>query len=375
MTVPRPPLRIAFAGGGTGGHLFPGLAVARALADAHPEAELCFFGSGRPIQRRQVPRYGLPYEVLPAVPRPRGLTGWPRFLLGNFRSYRRARRIVRERGFRMIVGLGGYGAAPLARAAGKMGVPVVLLEQNSIPGRANRYLARWATAVCAAFQQSRRYFPAGTRVELTGNPVREEILRARQCSPDWAEFGLDPEKRTLLVLGGSQGAHNVNLAMAALAERLASFRDRWQLVHQTGPLDTDPVRGAYAGAGVTAHVAPFFDDMASVYAMADLAVARAGATSIAEFACVGLPAIFMPYPHAADDHQTCNAREVVEAGGAAIVPDRSDPRVNAEALWPELSPLLADPSLLAPRAAAFRRLAQPDAAARIVRLMEEALGL
>jgi len=237
----------------------------------------------------------------------------------------------------------------------------VLLEQNAIPGKANRYLSRWASLVICGLPQASGAFPSRLRVEVLGNPVRPSIVHP-PTPPDPATFGLDPDKHTLLVLGGSQGAHNVNEAVVHLLADLDAYAQQWQVVHQTGSADRDDVAGAYARTSLTHHVAAFIDDMPSAYALADLMVGRAGATTLAELACTGTPAVFLPLPWAAEDHQTCNAQVYVDAGAGLIVPDRRDPALTGPDLCRAVEPLLSRAERLDPMRASALRLARPHAA-------------
>ena len=368
-TKPRTPsgapqvasLQVAFAGGGTGGHLFPGLAVAHVLNTCRPDIRVLFYGTSRPIERNEIPRHGYECQRVGARPVPESIVGWPRFFWSNYRAYRRARHDLVRRDVKLVVGLGGYAAAPVVRAAAGLGLPVVLLEQNAVPGKANRYLSCWADLVISALPGAVEAFPTGVRVEVLGNPVREAIGRAcdHTCH---ARLGLDPGKRTLLVLGGSQGAHNVNEAIVHLLPQLDGYAGTWQIVHQTGEADHASVARVYAATALTHRVSAFVQDMPNAYGAADLMIGRAGATTLAELACTATPAIFLPLPWAAEDHQTRNAQVYVDAGAGMIVADRRDPLRTAPALWQALEPLLDDPERLTPMREAARSLARPDAA-------------
>ena len=312
-------MRIVLAGGGTGGHLFPGIALAQGLRTAAPMATVSFFCTDRALDGRQLSRYGLSSDVLPA---PR-LGGWKAalaFPFAFFAAVRRAGAYLDENRPDIVVALGGYGGAPAVRAAAARGIPTVLLEQNVIPGRANRYLARRATRILTQWPESvARFGRRAGKVEVTGNPVREEIVR-RDAADARQSLGLDPARRTLLVMGGSQGAQAINRAFAAGEGALRDFAGRLQVVHLAGGADAaEALRGAYGRAGIPARVDAFSDDMPSLYGAADFAVSRAGGTSIAELAAMGIPAALIPFPHAAENHQWYNAQAAAAGGGAFVV--------------------------------------------------------
>jgi UDP-N-acetylglucosamine--N-acetylmuramyl-(pentapeptide) pyrophosphoryl-undecaprenol N-acetylglucosamine transferase len=248
-----------------------------------------------------------------------------------------------------VIGVGGYASVPAVAAAALARIPVVLLEPNARPGRANRALARFARAIFVQFEDARAAFPAA-RVEMLGYPVRE--IPKRSAAPDRTRVGL-------LVLGGSQGARSLNTALCALLPRLEL--DGVAIAHQTGAADLDSVRAAYATAGIDAEVAPFFEDVPDRLARADLLIARAGAATAAELCAAGIASILVPYPHAADDHQLANARELERAGACRVVEDRE----LALRLEPELRALLADPAARARLAAGAAARGRPDAAAQI----------
>jgi UDP-N-acetylglucosamine--N-acetylmuramyl-(pentapeptide) pyrophosphoryl-undecaprenol N-acetylglucosamine transferase len=247
----------------------------------------------------------------------------------------RARRLLASFGPDVVVGLGGGASLGAALAAITMRRPLVLLEQNAIAGRANRRLARWAAQVCCQWNCAVQAFNG--RGAFTGSPVRTEIARARALDKGQARavFGLSPDLPTLLVMGGSQGARSINRAMVAAAPRLAG---RVQVIHLAGEQDKPALSGAYKAVGLAAHVTSFLEAMQVAYAAADLALSRAGATSIAELAAVGLPAILVPYPYAKDDHQRANAREAIKQGWAVrLEQGEMDPERTAELITTTLA--------------------------------------
>jgi UDP-N-acetylglucosamine--N-acetylmuramyl-(pentapeptide) pyrophosphoryl-undecaprenol N-acetylglucosamine transferase len=353
------PLHILFGGGGTGGHLFPGLAVAEELA-RQSAVRIIFCGPGQPRERAEVARAGYQYLQVPAAPLLPSPIGLLRALYFNGVGYRAARRAIRCGQPDLVVGLGGYASVPLGLAAARLGVPLVLLEQNVIPGRANRMLGRWADTVCVTFPASIERFATGPRLVSTGNPIRRDILQQaassrREPVPGWAR---PPE---LLILGGSQGARSLNRAIVEALPRIEPCLGGWHITHQTGPADVEWLQHAYAAAGLSAEVTSFIRDMAAAYSRASLAVSRAGATTLSELAVMGVPAILLPYPHAAANHQWHNARVFEREGAASVVEDHPEPSRTAAELAASLLSLLKLAQLRAIMSRAMLGLARPCA--------------
>lgn len=359
-------MRVVISGGGTGGHLFPALAVREALARRRPEAPVLFVGAAAGVEATLLPRLGQAFRGLAAAQvqgRGRG-----RQLLALARLpglVRQARAILREFGAEVVLGVGGYASVPTVAAAALAGVPRVLHEQNAVPGLANRWLGRVATAVAVAFEGAAKAFP-GRRVVVAGNPVRAAI-RPGDRRAARGRLGLAPDRLTILVFGGSQGAHRLNAGVLEALPELAGLRGELQFVHATGERELEEVRAAYARHGLAAVTAPFLEEMAAAYQAADFAICRAGAGTVFELAAVGLPALLVPYPFAANDHQRANAETLVAAGGAWTVPDaycdgrRVAATVRAVRERPELLRVMGEKA---------RGLARPDAAERIADLLE-----
>jgi UDP-N-acetylglucosamine--N-acetylmuramyl-(pentapeptide) pyrophosphoryl-undecaprenol N-acetylglucosamine transferase len=353
-------LRIVIAGGGTGGHLYPGIAVARALLARRPDAQISFAGTARGIEARVVPREGFSLDLL----RSGGLKG--KSLRESLKgaalvplSLLDARRILAARRPRLVIGVGGYSSGPVVLAAWMARVPTMLLEQNAVPGLANRLLAPLVGAAAVTFESTREYF--GKRAFVSGNPVRPEILAAagstapRRSADEAAGVGV-------LVFGGSQGAHAINMAMVEAARELAGASPPIRLTHQTGERDVEGVRAAYRSVGLAAEVEPFLYDMGRRLAQADLIVARAGATTLAELTAAGKAAILIPLPTATDDHQRKNAEALAAAGAAEVLPQV---QATGAVLARSILALAADDARRARMAAAARSLARPDAAEMI----------
>lgn len=348
------------AGGGTGGHLFPGLAVAEALGGKESDPVL-FVGSAFGIEARVIPR--TPFEFRPLAIRGLRGRGWRGALelAGQLPvALIRAWRTVG--GFRsdVVLGLGGYASFPVVVAAWLRGVPTVLLEQNAKPGLANRVLGRVARRICTTFPEAQPYFPPG-KVVCTGNPVR---VLSRGCTRERSGF-------TLLVFGGSQGARRINEAMAEAAARLQAEIDGLHIIHQTGEADVERLARCYAALGVRAEVCAFIEDMGDAYGRADLVVCRAGATTVAELTMLGKAAILVPYPFAADDHQRANAEVLERRGAGLLVLDRE---LTGERLARMVIGLAHDREGIGRMEAAARQLAVPDAAERVVAVCRDLAG-
>lgn len=347
---------IVMAGGGTGGHLAPGIAVADELHRRLPRARIVFFGTGRPVEERLIAPTGFELRVMGAVRMPRSLLKLPLFPLRLWQSIRRAAAALRRLRPAVVVGLGGYGAVPAVRAARRLGVPSVLLEQNSIPGRANRWLSTVAREVYVQFECSRSRFRRVDRVFVLGNPLRPGITEGSR-ERAIRSFSLDAARKTLLVLGGSQGAGSINRAVCAALETLESL-GTLQVIHQTGTPDEKWVRVRHEQFRIPSYVSAFIDEMPDVLAAADLIVSRAGATTLAEIAAVGRASVLVPYPYAADDHQRLNAKTFEEAGAAVVI---GDDELDGRRLGEAVSGLIADDTRRAQMAAAALTLARPDA--------------
>lgn len=349
-------LRVVIAGGGTGGHLYPGIAVARELLARRPGSTVTFAGTTSGIEARVVPREGFELDTIrsgglkgkSATARVRGASLIP---LGMLDAWR----IVSRRRPDVVIGVGGYSSGPVVLTAAMRGVPTMLLEQNAVPGLTNRMLARVVRAAAVTYESSRSFF--GDKAFVSGNPVRAEFAAAA-AGPAGAGTVVN-----LLVFGGSQGAHAINVAMVEAATLLAELGVPLHLTHQTGEGDVAMVRGGYAAAGLAATVEPFLYDMGVRLAQADLVVCRAGATTLAELTAAGKPSILIPLPTATDDHQRRNA-EVLASSGAAELMLQKD--ATGPALAARIASLVKDATARTRMSAAARALARPDAARVIV---------
>ncbi len=353
---------VLFTGGGSGGHLFPGLAVAAALTKLRPDWRLHFVGSDRPIEQRIMQDQPWPHTPLPVMSPALGLPRPFTFLSSNWKAWSAVKQFWTPRAPKVVVGLGGFASVPALWKATRHRTPIVMLEQNAIPGRATRWFAKSAAAVCLGFEEAAARLPPGCKTVATGNPVRDEVAVLGQQDRS-------TDAKTLLILGGSQGASGLNRAVAAWVTSRPGDLDGWHIQHQAGPNDVDELTRVYATAGLSARVEDFVKDMAAAYQSAAMVIARAGATTLSELACVGLPTILIPFPQAADDHQRRNAASFVEAGAAVCVEQQANPAETAAVLTREWNILTHDPARLATLAAAMKRRGRPDAAMQVARLI------
>jgi UDP-N-acetylglucosamine--N-acetylmuramyl-(pentapeptide) pyrophosphoryl-undecaprenol N-acetylglucosamine transferase len=349
-------MRVIIAGGGTGGHLYPGIAIAEEVT-SRPGGEVLFVGTARGLEAKLVPSAGYALELLQVSGLKRtGVSGLVRGLLRLPRAFFGSLAILRRFRPDVVIGVGGYASGPVVVAARMRGIPTAICEQNSIPGLTNKLLGRFVRRVFLSFDESRRFFKA-KKIEMTGNPVRRELVQRLLAASTTHTDAVH-----VLVCGGSQGAVAVNeLASHALIE--LAKQTKLAIVHQTGEKDLAPTQARYDAAGIAAECRAFIKDMASAYLAADLIIGRAGATTVAELAIAGKPAVLIPYPFAADNHQELNAREMADKG-AALMFRQAD--LTADKLAGALRPLVADAARRAEMGAAMRSLARPGAAGAIV---------
>ncbi len=355
-------LSLVIAGGGTGGHLYPGIAVARELLRQVPTARVSFAGTSKGLEARVVPQEGFDLDVI----RSAGLKG--KSFVARVRgaallvpSFLDAWRLISRRRPSVVVGVGGYSSGPVVLLAALRGVPTMVLEQNAAPGLTNRLLARVVRAAAVSYDSTLPYF--GARAFVSGNPVRAEFFPSADTPRASAQI---PSR--LLVLGGSQGARAINRVMAEAAALVLREQPGVTFAHQTGARDLDETRDAYVRASVVAVVEPFFDPVSARVHDADLVICRAGATTLAELAAAGRPAVLIPFPSATDDHQRRNAQVLVDAGAAVMV---EEPHLDAARLAATVVALLADVGRLAAMSRSMSSFARPDAATRIVNHIRE----
>jgi len=315
-------LRIIISGGGTGGHIFPAVSIANAIKELQPDTEILFVGAEGRMEMHRVPAAGYPIKGLPVAgfDRKNLLKNIP-VLIKLFKSQRLARKIVKDFRPHAAVGVGGYASGPTLKVAGSMGIPTLLQEQNSYAGVTNKLLAKQAKKICVAYEGMERFFDK-SKIILTGNPVRQGLLNhSIQREEAVATFGLDPQKKTVLILGGSLGARTINQCLMANLDKVKN--SGIQFIWQTGKIYIEEARKAVAEAGELPmlHVTDFISDMATAYSAADLVISRAGAGSISEFCLLQKPVILVPSPNVAEDHQTKNALALVNKNAALYVKD------------------------------------------------------
>jgi UDP-N-acetylglucosamine--N-acetylmuramyl-(pentapeptide) pyrophosphoryl-undecaprenol N-acetylglucosamine transferase len=350
-------MRVIIAAGGTGGHIFPGVAIAREFKRRDPGSEILFVGTPRGLESRIVPREGFNLEMMKvgalkgvsAVQRAKSIAGLPLSFVSALRIIRRFRPDI-------VIGVGGYSSGPMLMVAALRKIPTMVVEPNAMPGFTNRVLSRFVDGAALSFEDAQEYF--GGRGVVTGNPVR-------------SDFGLLMKKDrgskvNILIFGGSQGAHAINVAMVEALKHLAAVKDRLDITHQTGENDFEAVRQGYIEAGFDeADVKPFIHDMAAHFERADLLICRSGATTAAEVAAAGKAAIFIPFPFATDDHQRKNAEAFERAGAGRMIVQKE---LTPERLSAEIKRLIERPEEIDRMEEASRRLGRADSAERAVDL-------
>lgn len=350
------------AGGGTGGHLFPGIALAEEFKKRDAATEVVFVGTEHGIEAKIIPREGYPIQFL----RAEGFVG-KSFLKKMMAAVKTAASLLDARSILrvvmpdMVIGVGGYASGALVLMASFRSVPTLIHEQNSVPGATNRILGRFVDRVCVTYQESMPAFPM-EKTFLTGNPIRMKIMKGDRTSASRL-FSLDQNLFTIFIFGGSSGAGSINRTMVAALNHLTDLREKLQFLHQTGDKDFQYIREAYRKAGMKGTVAPFIYQMAEAYAAADVVISRAGATTLAELTALGKPAILVPYPHAAGKHQEFNAMKLRDMGAAHVLFDHE---INGEMLARQIRELYGDDQGRKDMQRASRGLGTPEACSKIV---------
>jgi len=362
-----------FAGGGTGGHIYPVIAVAESIAKLEPEAKIHLFVSSRDIDSEILTPTGLKYTRLPM----RGFSARPDKLIGFCLSFLKSSRIANKAisGSKnaVVIGAGGFVAAPVCWAAHKLKMPVVLLNADIVPGRANKIIGRWADEIFVQFEETARYFAKQkAKVNVVGCPLRSGFANPEPAKAI-EQLGLRKDKKILLITGASSGSENINDAVCLLLEKLNAFANDWQIVHLAGRSNFEKVQRKYAEAKISYKVLDYCDDMPNLLAAADLVVGRSGAVSVAEYAAAAVPSICIPYPYHKDRHQYLNAEKLVEAGAAVVVDDLPNRKDTAQRLWTELEKLMKDEQKRQQMKKNCTALAKKDAASKIAEKLLERL--
>jgi UDP-N-acetylglucosamine--N-acetylmuramyl-(pentapeptide) pyrophosphoryl-undecaprenol N-acetylglucosamine transferase len=355
-------LTVIIAGGGTGGHIYPGIAIAQEFKRRNTASEVIFVGTARGMETRIVPREGFKLELIEVA----GLKGVSlinriKSLLLLPKSFLAVRALIGRYQPDVVIGVGGYASGPAVMVASLMGIPTMVAEQNALPGFTNRQLARFVKAAAVSFQEAKTFF--GSKAVITGNPVRAEFftvpIKRSEVVPN-GEITMH-----ILFTGGSQGARAINEAQMDALPFLKPEATRLTFTHQTGEKDYERVHEAYQKSGINAEVRPFLEKMVDEFARADLVVCRAGATTVAELAAAGRPALMIPFPFATDDHQRKNAEAVARAGAGQMI---LQAELSGERLAQEILALTSDPAKLQQMSVQSRKLAHADAAAKVVDL-------
>jgi len=352
-------MKFVISGGGTGGHIFPGIAIAQALMLLESEAQILFIGGKGQRESKLIPNAGFDFEPILVQSFPRKLSlNWLKVIVkvpaGFFKSLVILSRFKPE----IAVGTGGYVCGPVLMAALFLRIPIVIQEQNVFPGLTNRILGRWAKEIHIHFPEAAQFLPK-EKIKVTGNPVRPEIVTTQACHE---KLGLDPSKMTIFFVGGSQGARSINKAVMNALERLSELASQIQIVHQTGESDFQTVKDAYSKYDIHALVQPFFYNIDEVYACANLVTCRSSAMTLSEVTIRGLPTILIPYPYSAEDHQTFNAKLLEEKGAGIMI---ADSQLTGDTLAYNIISLIRDKNRLANMASNSKSMGRLDAANKI----------
>jgi len=358
-------VKMLIAGGGTGGHLFPALALAKELRNISPAARITFVGTARGLEARVIPKEGYDIRFI----RSEGLVGKGIFktMRACFRipaSLKDSYHILKDIKPDLVLGVGGYSSGPVVLCAKMMGVPTIIHEQNTIPGLANKILGTFVDTVAVTYHESIKNFPAN-KTYLTGNPIRADILKGSR-DRGYENFSLDRNRFTIFVFGGSSGSSSINKAVAEALVYLEPLKDHIQFLHQTGERECDSVKEVYRSRQFSGTVIPFAYEMADAYAVADLIISRSGATTLAELTACGKAAILVPYPHAAANHQEINARKLWDIGAAKMILEKD---LNGKTLSDLIKHLLEEPDAIGEMERISKSLGSSDAAKKVVELM------
>ncbi|WP_409294461.1 undecaprenyldiphospho-muramoylpentapeptide beta-N-acetylglucosaminyltransferase [Peribacillus sp. SCS-26] len=360
-------MKIAVSGGGTGGHIYPALALIREIKKKDPKAEFLYIGTENGLEGSIVPREGIPFESI-------RITGFKRKLsfenvktiMRFLKGVRDSRKMLKQFKPDIVIGTGGYVCGPVVYAAAKLKIPAVVHEQNSLPGLTNKFLSRYVDKVAICFEDARAFFPA-EKVEMTGNPRASEVVDYKG-KQGIAELGLSPDKKTVLVFGGSRGAKPIN---SAIVKILAELREKpYQILYITGEVHYESTLKEIKLHADPENVVikPFLHNMPEILAGIDLAVTRAGATTLAELTALGIPSILIPSPYVTDNHQEKNARALSDHGAAELILEKD---LSGASLLKAMDSIMLDPAKTMDMKVAARKIGIPDAAGRLYSLMEE----
>ncbi len=362
--------KIVIAGGGTGGHIYPAIGIAQALQRLDATVDIAFIGGSDKLEATLIPQHGFRFLPISAAGFPRRLTlQWLPTLWKTFHGLIQSLRYMKALKPDIVIGTGGYVSGPVLLAGLLCQIPIAIQEQNASVGLTNGILARWADVAYLAMESVRvsNAFRQTTRIEITGNPIRPAIAAFPRCEETYRKFGLHPDRKTIFVMGGSQGAHAINETMVAALPHLVEHADQIQIVHQTGAMEVEKVQNLYdqiLASGFLYCVKPFFDTVEEIYSIADVMVCRAGGMTIAEVTACGIPAIFIPLPSQTGNNQVLNAHTVAEAGAAVVLEQGT---FTVETLVKNLTNMTLDGNTRERMVTASRALGKPDASDAIAK--------
>ncbi len=362
-------MRVIIAGGGTGGHLFPGVALASYIRNNYQKAEILFIGTEKGLEAKVIPKLGYELKLISM----RGFVGKSvnekiRALFGLIKSLTECKEIIKSFSPHIVYGVGGYASLPMVFTAYLKKIPTVILEQNAVPGLANKILGKFVDAIAITYAETMDYFPK-EKVYLTGTPIRNEILSGN-IQKAFEIFKLSEDRDTLLIFGGSLGARKINKAVTESLSYLIPLRNKIQIIHQTGEADYEWVLKEYKNLSFQATVLPFIYDMAEAYAIADLIICRAGASTVAEITALGKASILIPYPYAAYNHQEVNARRLLSGGACEMILDRD---LNGEIIARKIKKILTNQHLRKEMEMASLAFGKRNASEKIVQIGESLL--
>ncbi len=354
--------RIVISGGGTGGHIYPAIGIAKELIQLDAKTEVVFIGGADRLESTLVPQHGFRFLPISVAGFPRKLTWqWIPVIYKVCSGFVKSLGLLKNLKPSVVVGTGGYVCGPVLLAAILLGIPAVIQEQNAVPGLTNRILARWTKTIYLALETAGTHFLTEKTV-VVGNPIRRTIGSIERNRETYDSLGLDPERKTVFVMGGSQGAQAINQNVREALDTLESFHQQLQFVHQTGQTDYEAVKARYQTSSIQHWVQPYFDPIETIYSIADLMVCRAGGMTIAEITACGIPAIFIPLPTAAGDHQRLNAQAIADAGGGVVLNQRT---LTGSKLAEAIIKIIDDPEKHQQMAYRSRQLGNPHAGEEI----------
>ncbi|MDE0297318.1 MAG: undecaprenyldiphospho-muramoylpentapeptide beta-N-acetylglucosaminyltransferase [Candidatus Poribacteria bacterium] len=357
---------IVISGGGTGGHIYPAVGLAQAIVKIEPDIGICFIGGADRLESKIVPQHGFRFLPISVAGFPRKLT-WKWFsVIGKAcRGFAQSLQFIGRLKPSVVVGTGGYVSGPVLFAASRLGIPTAIQEQNASAGLTNRILARWATMAYLAFPSAANGLSADI-VKITGNPIRPQIVSFTRSPETYKKLGLDPDRKTIFVMGGSQGANAINQIVIKMLPELAHLHKHLQLVHQTGETDLQQVKGHYDGSPMKHVVQPYFDPIGEIYSISDLMVCRAGGMTISEITACGLPAIFIPLPSTPGNNQELNAQVVSKSGAGVVVNQQT---LTGQLLAEQITGIIGNPNKQKQMSDASRKFGNPHASEEIAKFI------